>query len=102
MKKNWWPSAHLPDASLRRAEHLQRQHASMQRRAPYLLLCTATLAAGYSIYNTHSQQASDRAQMYEGVLRDIEREKARLEQQGKQNIKQQSQPSGGQPPTSGQ
>jgi hypothetical protein len=56
----------------------------MQRRAPYLLLLSVTAAAGYSIYNTHDKQASDRAQMYQGVLRDIEREKARLELQREQ------------------
>ena len=58
----------------------------MPRKAPYILLLSVSAAAGYSIYHTHNKQASDRAQMYQGVIRDIEREKARLNnQRGREN-----------------
>jgi|TARA_B110000971_G_C19716190_1_gene366544 hypothetical protein len=54
-------------------------HPSLKK--PLAILTVITLSSAAIIYNTHWKQSSDRAIMHQGVIRDIEREKLRLEQQ---------------------
>ena len=54
-------------------------------RKPVALLSTIVVATGATIYHTHWKQTNDREIMHQGVIRDSEREKQRL-QQLRQNV----------------
>jgi hypothetical protein len=58
-------------------------HPSLKR--PLAGLATVIVAATATIYHTHWKQTTDREIMHQGVVRDIEREKYRLQQLRERN-----------------
>ena len=58
-------------------------HPSLKK--PLAGLATVIVAATATIYHTHWKQTTDREIMHQGVIRDIEREKYRLQQLRERN-----------------
>jgi hypothetical protein len=62
---------------------IQGMHPSLKK--PLAGLATVIVAATATIYHTHWKQTTDREIMHQGVVRDIEREKYRLQQLRERN-----------------